>query len=207
MFWIMSMRATEQRPGQLTLTSYLVLGLLEGGGPSTPYSLKSQVAASVGHFWSFPHALLYKEPQRLVELGLLTEQREETGRRRRLFAITESGRVALRQWLENPSQESPQLRDPGLLQLFFMDYASNEQRRILAETQLAIHRQSLARYEEYIRAQRRISISDPARAVAERWRGSTLPMGPLYERAAIEFWEGVVAGKHGNDASGNDAAD
>src|SRR6185503_10516140 len=49
---------------QLSPTSYLVLGLLAREGPSTPYDLKRHVAATLGHFWSFPHALLYAEPPR-----------------------------------------------------------------------------------------------------------------------------------------------
>jgi DNA-binding PadR family transcriptional regulator len=34
----------------LTPTSYLVLGLLAREGPSTPYDLKRQVSATIGHF-------------------------------------------------------------------------------------------------------------------------------------------------------------
>jgi DNA-binding PadR family transcriptional regulator len=98
-----------------------VLGLLDAYGPATPYDLKRHVTATIGHFWSFPHALLYKEPARLTELGLLTEERESGGRRRRLFSITTVGRQALRAWLARPSQETTELRDLGLLQLFFAD--------------------------------------------------------------------------------------
>lgn len=35
----------------------------------------------------------------------------------------------------------------------------------------------------------------------EHWRGVTLPMGLLYERAAIEFWEGVAAGVTAEEAA------
>ena len=88
----MSIDTTTVSPAHLTSTSYLVLGLIEREGPSTPYELKRHVAATIGHFWSFPHALLYKEPPRLVEWGLLTEEREADGRRRRLFTISGRGR-------------------------------------------------------------------------------------------------------------------
>ena len=54
---------------QLTPTACLVLGLLAREGPSTPYELKRHVAATLGHFWSFPHTLLYGEPARLAGLG------------------------------------------------------------------------------------------------------------------------------------------
>src|SRR4051795_5334244 len=101
----MSIERTGTEP-QLTPPSYLVLGLVAREGRSTPYELKRHVAATIGHFWSFPHALLYKEPPRLVELDLLTEEREVAGRRRRLFTITGHGRAAIQAWLANPSQES-----------------------------------------------------------------------------------------------------
>src|SRR5256885_16250357 len=92
MLWMMAIKDPPESTAGLTPTSYLVLGLLAREGPSTPYDLKRHVAATIGHFWSFPHALLYKEPPRLVELGLLTEAREADGRRRRLFTITDHGR-------------------------------------------------------------------------------------------------------------------
>jgi len=185
------------RPGppapHLTSTSYLVLGLIEREGPSTPYDLKRHVAATIGHFWSFPHALLYTEPARLVELGLLTERREADGRRRRLFSITGHGREAIRRWLATPAAEPTELRDAGLLQLFFADLGSIDDRRALAIAQLAIHRAALARYEDDRHAERALNGAAAAVRTVEHWRGVTLLMGLLYERAAIEFWEGIAA--------------
>jgi hypothetical protein len=52
----MSIDTREAPAAHLTSTSYLVLGLIEREGPSTPYELKRHVAATIGHFWSFPHA-------------------------------------------------------------------------------------------------------------------------------------------------------
>src|SRR3990170_775120 len=95
----------------LTPTSYLVLGLLAREGSSSPYDLKRRVAATLGHVWSFPHTLLYTEPSRLADLGLVTERRERHGRRRRLFTITDSGLAALRAWLARPSSEPTKLSE------------------------------------------------------------------------------------------------
>ena len=175
---------------QLTPTSYLVLGLIAREGPSTPYDLKRHVTATIGHFWSFPHALLYKEPPRLTELGLLTEEREAGGRRRRLFTITTAGRHALRAWLARPSRESTELRDLGLLQLFFADLEPATTVNI-AKEQLALHRVQLAAYEEGRGAAPRGPRSSSP--TVEHWRGVTLRMGLLYEQAAVEFWAAVAA--------------
>ena len=173
---------------RLTPTSYLVLGLLAREGPSTPYELERLVAATLGNFWSFPHTLLYSEPSRLAELGLVTESRESDGRRRRTFSVTSTGLGALTGWLERPVDTPTELRDLGLLQLFFMDLAADEARVRLAEAQLAVHRAKLAEYEEDARIERRGRRSTAGLRTVERWRGATLPMGLLYERATVEFW-------------------
>ena len=177
---------------RLTSTSYLVLGLLAREGPSTPYALERHVEATIGNFWTFPHTLLYSEPPRLAAMGLVVEARETEGRRRRIFAITPAGESALAAWLDRPSGASTELRDLGLLQLFFADLASAESRLHLAERQLALHREKLAAYEEDERLERRPAARIGQRTV-ERWRGETLRMGLLYELAAVEFWTGAVA--------------
>lgn len=195
---------------QLTPTSYLVLGLLAREGPSTPYELKRHVAGTLGHLWSFPHTLLYGEPARLASLGLLTERREEDGRRRRIFTITGAGLDAIRAWLGRPSRQPTELRDTGLLQLFFADLGPPAARLAIAAEQLAIHRAMLAGYEDDQRVEqandaigpgrvtatgagrRTAGASASGRRTADRWRGETLRMGVLYERAAVAFWEGVA---------------
>ena len=177
---------------RLTSTSYLVLGLLAREGPSTPYELKRHVGATLGNFWSFPHTLLYSEPARLAGLGLVTELPEQDGRRRRVFTITEAGLHALQAWLDRPHDQPTQLRDLGLLQLFFADLAPPTARLRLAEQQLASHRAKLLAYEEDARLERRPGVSGRGQRTVEHWRGATLRMGLLYERAAVEFWEGVT---------------
>jgi DNA-binding PadR family transcriptional regulator len=183
---------------RLTPTSYLVLGLLAREGPSTPYDLEQHVRATLGNFWSFPHTLLYSEPPRLAAVGLVTEARETAGRRRRVFAITAAGTAALAAWLDRPNSERTELRDPGLLQLFFADLASDEARLRLAERQLAIHEAKLASYREAERQERRPDRSGRGLRTVEHWRGETLPMGLRYEAAAVDFWTDVVAKASGD---------
>ena len=95
--------STELRLGP---TSYLVLGIVAMRGPSTPYDLKRFVQLSVGNFWPFPHTQLYAEPARLAEAGLLEETREETGRRRRHYTITD-GRAAAAVRVAQRTREQP----------------------------------------------------------------------------------------------------
>ena len=71
-------------------------------GPSTPYDLKRFVQRQRGQLRPVPHTQLYAEPKRLAEAGLLEETREEGGRRRRHYGITEMGRRRLAEWLSEP---------------------------------------------------------------------------------------------------------
>ncbi len=197
----MSIEHPEPVATALTPTSYLVLGLLAREGPSTPYELKRHVAATIGHFWSFPHALLYKEPARLAGLGLLTEERELVGRRRRLFTITTAGRQALRAWLSHPARHPTELRDLALLQLFFADLESTAATLAIAQEQLALHQVQLAGYEADQRREGRLDGGRGVTRSVEHWRGVTLRMGLLYERAAVDFWGEVASSVRAGDGA------
>ena len=161
----------------LTPTSYIVLGLLETAGGGTPYDLKRMVAVSIGNFWSLQHAQLYTEPERLAAAGLLTEKREDGGRRRKTYSLTARGRAALEEWRETPTDELSELRDPALLKLFL---GADPAR--LAPPPLEAHRRKLAEYEATRRA-------DPGDGPRGPWLA--LEAGIAHQRVWVEFWEGV----------------
>jgi PadR family transcriptional regulator, regulatory protein AphA len=163
---------------RLTPTSYIVLGLLSAFGEATPYRLKQLVSTSVGHFWSLQHAQLYTEPERLARGGHVTETREEGGRRRKLYRITDKGTQALRDWRAEPTDALAELRDLALLKLFFG--ADPEQ---LAAAQLDAHRGQLAEYER---------IRDDLPKDVPPGPRLTLEAGMRHERTMIAFWEDLV---------------
>lgn len=159
---------------RLTPTSYIVLGLLELAGESSPYALKQLMAGSVGHFWTLQHAQLYTEPERLAAGGYVTETREATGRRRRLYAITDRGRAALASWRTDPVSERAELREPALLKLFF---GADPGR--LAEAQIPAHQEKLAEYE---------AIRDGMPEDVPTGPRQALEAGIRYEREMLRFW-------------------
>jgi PadR family transcriptional regulator AphA len=164
---------------RLTPTSYIVLGLLSAFGEATPYRLKQLVSTSVGHFWSLQHAQLYTEPERLARGGYVTEEREEGGRRRKLYRITDKGRRALRDWREEPAEALAELRDLALLKLFF-----GADRKELAAAQLDAHRGQLAEYER-IRKELPNDVPPGPRLALEA--------GLRHERTMIAFWEDLAS--------------
>lgn len=163
---------------KLTPTSYIVLGLLEQAGEATPYDLKQMVAATIGEFWTLQHAQLYSEPERLTDSGHLSERREQSGRRRRTYALTDQGRAALDEWRSAPTDRLAELREPALLQLFFgADPAA------LAATQIAAHERKLAAHEELA------ATLDDTTPPGPRL---VLEAGIRHEREWIAFWRDVA---------------
>src|SRR5438093_9031299 len=104
--------------GKLTPTSYVVMGLVAMLTRATSYDMKRLVGMSIGYFWLFAHSQLYAEPDRLVKMGLLEETREEGGRRRRMYSITDAGREELQDWLADPETAPIEMRDTATLKLF-----------------------------------------------------------------------------------------
>ena len=177
---------SDAGPDRLGTTSYVVLGLLAVHGPMTAYELKTRVAGSVGYFWPFPHSQLYGEPVRLAALGLVVEDQEAGGRRRRRFSVTDLGRRAVADWVAEPVQAHPQIRDLGLLKLYLGDLVPPERMAALAGDQERAHRERLSVYEGIDTTLR--SVGPPA-----RHQHATLRLGLAYERAAAAFWAEIGA--------------
>jgi DNA-binding PadR family transcriptional regulator len=110
---------SPERNIRLTSTSYVVLGMLDWLGPSTPYRLKRVLAQSVEDFFPVPHGSFYAEPARLAAAGYVSEDVEPGGRRRKTYALTSRGREALEDWLAQPETRFGEFRFPGILKIFF----------------------------------------------------------------------------------------
>lgn len=156
---------------RLSPTSYVVLGLVERAGPATPYEIKQVAEVSTANFWSVPHTQLYTECSRMAEAGLLDEEREQGGRRRRTYTLTETGQSVLDEWRAEPAEEVYELRDIGVLKLFLgADPAE------LAAGQIELHEKKLAEYEEIAK----VEMGDGMRRALE--------LGIGIERETLDFW-------------------
>jgi PadR family transcriptional regulator AphA len=165
---------------RLTETSYVVLGLIERLQPATPYDLKRAAEAGVEHLWALPHTQLYSECGRLAEAGLLDENREQEGRRRRIYRITKAGGEALDAWRQEPDAGGWELRDAGLLKLFL-----GADPVPLAESQIAAHEERLAEYKR---------LADAGVAPTEGTR-LALESGIGHEREYLRYWRRIAAGE------------
>ena len=139
---------------ELTTTSYAVLGLLSVRS-WTAYDLTKQMTRSMTHIWPRAVSAIYKEPKLLVAHGLATAAVEDNGERRRTrYTITPQGRLALKQWLAQPSTP-PQLESEGLVRVEFAEQGTKED---LLKTLRQLHEQNhelkarlLGQLEGYLR--------------------------------------------------------
>jgi DNA-binding PadR family transcriptional regulator len=103
---------------KLTGTSYAVLAVLDEFGEMTSYELKAAMEMSIQNFWPVPHTTAYEEPARLTTAGYLAARQEESGRRRRIYSLTEKGTEALAAWAADTAVTPPQLREEAILKVF-----------------------------------------------------------------------------------------
>jgi len=99
-------------------------------GKRTGYEIKQLVDVSVRFFWAASYGQIYPELRRLEEQGLIEGEPTEAadGRQRRPYRLTPAGEEALDRWLLSPAQTGFELRDEGMLKLFFSDGMSPEER-------------------------------------------------------------------------------
>ena len=125
----------------LSPTARVILGLL-AWEPRTGYEIKQATDRSTRFFWGASYGQIYPELRRLESAGLVESREEPRGRvPRRIYSLTSAGRSALDAWLEE-ADESYEVRDEGLLKLFFGDLMPAEQRLDLVRRRRAWHEET-----------------------------------------------------------------
>jgi PadR family transcriptional regulator, regulatory protein AphA len=111
---------------ELSATAYVILGMIRGE-PRSGYEIKGLVDNTTRFFWAASYGQIYPELKRLAEAGLVVGVETPTGgRRRTVYGITADGEEELRTWLRQPP-EVFEMREEGLLKLFFADALPREE--------------------------------------------------------------------------------
>ncbi|HLJ01961.1 MAG TPA: PadR family transcriptional regulator [Solirubrobacteraceae bacterium] len=138
----------------LSATGRVLLGML-CLGKRTGYEIKQLVDKSTRFFWAASYGQIYPEFKRLEEQGLVVGRNEPSGARARtVYELTDAGQQALREWLQSDVEPLYELRDEGMLKLFFSD--------ALPERRVANIRAMRERFEHKLAALQ--SIQPPADA-------------------------------------------
>jgi PadR family transcriptional regulator, regulatory protein AphA len=106
-------------------TSYAILGMLTIR-PMSGYEMKKTMAETTDYFWTESYGQLYPILAKLARDKLVSVESKLNGARvSKVYAITQRGRDALAQWLQDPPGE-PLRRSEILLKLFFGQNVPNE---------------------------------------------------------------------------------
>jgi PadR family transcriptional regulator, regulatory protein AphA len=105
------------------IAKYIILGILSHE-PSSGYEIKKKVEFSISYFWSISYGQIYPILKRLEEERLATKEVKiaETGPNRKIYTITEKGKIELREWLLQPEKKENEI----LLKLFYGSQLSKE---------------------------------------------------------------------------------
>jgi PadR family transcriptional regulator AphA len=170
---------------RLSGASLAILGMVGLRGPSTAYEIRRAVSRLSGEFWDVPHAMVYHETARLEREGLLQSTQEASGRRRRVYALTEAGRAAVRAWLAEPDRRGMAIRDEAQLQLLCAELDGAASVADLALAQVETYRARLARLAEV--EERTAGLDRP------ETRLMPLKLGRRVYEAGLAFWSEVLA--------------
>ena len=119
---------------------YVILGALRHE-PRSGYEIKQLVDKATRFFWAASYGQIYPELRRLEKEGLIESSNELADARRRVrYRLTRTGHAELKRWLREPAT-GYELRDEGLLKLFFADAIGAKDARALVRN-LRVERES-----------------------------------------------------------------
>src|SRR4051794_27186571 len=131
----------------MTPTARVICGMIRLGR-RTGYEIKQLVDVSTRFFWAASYGQIYPELRRLEEQGLIRGKDDATnGRARREYELTEKGEEALDGWLRSDEPLTLEMRDEGLLKLFFSGGLAPQERRALLASMRARHEEIAASLE------------------------------------------------------------
>lgn len=130
----------------MALRHAILATLLEG--EASGYDLSKGFDASVANFWMATPQQLYKELETMEAAGLVTARVVEQDRRpnKRLYALTEAGRAALREHSGQPAKPTA-IRDELLVKVQAVDTGDLPAVRASITVHLERSRAKLARYD------------------------------------------------------------
>jgi len=167
---------------EVSATGYVILGMLRSEARSG-YEIKQIVDRTTRFFWAASYGQIYPELRRLARAGLIEGEADaQGGRRRTAYRLTASGRRELRRWLA-AEPEVFEMRDEGLLKLFFAGTAPG--------TAAASLRAKRAHHEEKLRQLR--AIEPIARDAPDGFPLMVLGYGVALSEASIRWCDEALA--------------
>jgi DNA-binding PadR family transcriptional regulator len=179
-------------------TAYVLLGGLSIQSNLSGYELHQAIKENFGSFWGESYGQIYPTLKRLVAEGLIEASGSATAgkKRRQTYALTDAGRVCLREWLAQPFQNDPP-RNEFMLKLFFGHEAAPGVALVHVRELNERNRRMLATMEGIEKMANAYQSKDPN---LPYWM-LTLGLGLAMTRAALDWGESALAELAAMDAA------
>ena len=97
-------------------------------GSRTGYDIKQKIEISTRFFWGASYGQIYPELKRLAAAGLVEAAQDPRGGvKRTAYRLTPAGERVLHEWLTDRGHQLFEMRDEGLLKIFFGDLLTDEE--------------------------------------------------------------------------------
>ena len=171
-------------------TAYVILGMLSIAPKGTGYEIHKAIEENFGSFWGESYGQIYPTLKRLVAEGLIEPSKPESAprKRRQTYALTDAGRICLREWLAQPFQNDPP-RNEFMLKLFFGHEAAPGVALTHVRELNERNRRMLATLEGIEKMAHAYQSKDPN---LPYWM-LTLGLGLAMTRAALDWGESALA--------------
>jgi DNA-binding PadR family transcriptional regulator len=171
-------------------TPYVILGMLSIQPNLSGYEIHKAIEDNFGSFWGESYGQIYPSLKRLADEGLIAPCKPASApkKRRQKYALTDAGRVSLREWLALPFQNDPP-RNEFLLKLFFGREAARGVALAHVRELEQRNRRTLATLEGIEKMARAHLSKDPN---LPYWM-LTLGLGLALTRAALDWGESALA--------------
>jgi DNA-binding PadR family transcriptional regulator len=161
------------RVTELNATQGSLLGFLHGG-PRTGWELLQEVEGGLARFWNVTTSHVYRELRTLEERGLVVAG--DRGARARVpFSLTDVGRQAFAEWIEQPPGPE-QIRFPLLVTLWFGQFLEPDRLEQFLHEARSEHRRRLKLYQSVANS----PGDDPH-------RDAVIGFGIAYEQAIVSW--------------------
>lgn len=123
---------------------YGLMGLL-ARRPLHGYELRRTFEQVTGGFWHLNPGQIYQTLDKLAQEGWVTfhVEQDEAAPERKVYALTDGGREALRRWIAHPEAKVRPLRDELFIRLAVMADADREAKIALLDAYRAAHLQHM----------------------------------------------------------------
>ena len=171
-------------------TAYVLLGGLSIQSNLSGYELHKAIEENFGSFWGESYGQIYPTLKQLVAEGLIEICKPAAApkKRRQTYALTDAGRICLREWLARPFQNDPP-RNEFMLKLFFGHEAAPGVALAHVRELNERNRRMLATLEGIEKMARAYQSKDPN---LPYWM-LTLGLGLALARAALDWGESALA--------------